>query len=57
MAVLVSAISRSAEGRFKRETVYQVEFTPHDDASSRFTGFLNDEIATVETKILRILTK
>ena len=57
VAVLVSTVSRSAEGGFKRETIYQIEFSPHDNARSGFSGFLNHEVATVETKILRILTK
>ena len=57
MAVLVSTISRSAEGGFESETIYQIEFSPHHDSCSGFTGFLNREVATVETKILGILTK
>ena len=57
VAVLVSTISRSAEGRFESETIYQIEFSPHNHSCSRFSSLLNDEIATVETKILRILTK
>jgi len=57
VTVLVATISRPAEGRLEREAIYQVEFTPHDYASSGLTGLLNHEVATVETKILRILTK
>ena len=57
MTVLVATISRPTKGRLEREAIYQVEFTPHDYASSGLTGLLNREVATVETKIFRILTK
>ena len=57
MTILVSTVSWSAEGGFECEAIYQIEFSPHDYARSGFTGLLNREVATVETKILGILTK
>lgn len=57
VAVLVSAVSWSAEGRFKSETIYQIEFSPHHNSCSSFACFLNDKVAIVETKIFGILTK
>ena len=57
MAILVAPVCGSAEGRFECETIYQVEFTPHDDSSSAFPRFLNYKVAAVETEILRVLAK
>ena len=57
VAVLVAAFSRTAEGRLKREAVNQVEFAPHDDASSCFSSFLHDEIASVKAEVIRVLTE
>jgi len=57
MAVLISAIRWPTEGRLEREAVYQVELAPHDDAGSGLTSLLNDEVAAVEAKVIRVLTE
>ena len=55
VAVLVAATRGPAEGRLKREAIYQIELTPHDDSRSGFSRLLNDEVAAVEAEILRVL--
>ena len=52
VAVLVSAICRSAECCLKSEAIYQVEFAPHHYASCAFTHFLHDEVASIKAEIL-----
>lgn len=57
VTILVAPVCWSTESCFKRETIYQVEFSPHYYSCCAFTGFLNHKITAWKAKILAILTK
>ena len=57
MTILMNPTSRSTEGTFESETVYQTEFPPHDHTGCGLSRFLYDKVAVWETEMLRVATE
>jgi hypothetical protein len=57
MAVLIDAVGGSTERAFKSETVNEVELSPHHDSGSRFSCFLDYEVAVLKAEMLCIATE
>jgi len=57
MAILVASTGWSTECRLQRETIYQVELTPHYHSCGGFSSLLDNEVAAIETEVLRVFTK
>ena len=57
MTVFVDSASRSTERAFKCKAVDQIELSPHDNPGSRFSSFLNYEVAVLEAEMLSVLAK
>jgi hypothetical protein len=55
VAALEGSLGRPAETRLQSEAVYQIEFSPHNNARRCFSRLLHLERAVVVTKHLTVL--
>ena len=57
VTVLIDPGCWTAEGALESETVDQVKLSPHNYSSCGLSHFLNDEVAVLETEMLRVLAE
>jgi len=54
VAVLVATFRGPTEGCLESEAIYQIELSPHNHSRRGLSCLLNDEIASIETKVFII---